>query len=191
MLGGCFMVGLGYGAGGAGATLSGCFVPARGAQVPGELVHGRQGHFEGLVGPLGQHHDIGIGEPLFLFQEAQGCLQHVVLGPLPGRGQVEGVPSGTKDPGLGLEHGGLGLLLTETERGEPVSSRNTSTRTGTATAHPITATPQMAQAFISHFSSFLPVASGACTSKLAIPTPLQRRAFELIGVPVPIELKPM
>ena len=34
-------------------------------------------------------------------------------------------------------------------------------------------------------------ASGARTSKLAIPTPLQRRAFELIGVPVPIELKPM
>jgi hypothetical protein len=34
-------------------------------------------------------------------------------------------------------------------------------------------------------------ASGARTSKLAIPTPLQRRAFELIGEPAPIELKPM
>ena len=30
---------------------------------------------------------------------------------------------------------------------------------------------------------------GARTTKLATPTPLQRRAFELIGVPVPIELK--
>jgi hypothetical protein len=33
--------------------------------------------------------------------------------------------------------------------------------------------------------------SGARIEKLAVPTPLQRRAFELIGVPVPIELKPM
>ena len=32
---------------------------------------------------------------------------------------------------------------------------------------------------------------GARTTKLATPTPLQRRAFELIGVPVPIELKAM
>ena len=33
--------------------------------------------------------------------------------------------------------------------------------------------------------------SGARITKLVVPTPLQRRAFELIGVPVPIELKPM
>ncbi len=33
--------------------------------------------------------------------------------------------------------------------------------------------------------------NGARITKLAIPTPLQRRAFELIGVPVPVELKPM
>jgi hypothetical protein len=32
---------------------------------------------------------------------------------------------------------------------------------------------------------------GARTTKLAVPTPLQRRAFDLIGVPVPIELKAM
>jgi hypothetical protein len=34
-------------------------------------------------------------------------------------------------------------------------------------------------------------AGGARITKLAIPTPLQRRAFDLIGVPVPIELKAM
>ncbi|MGC8628449.1 MAG: IS1634 family transposase [Acidimicrobiales bacterium] len=34
-------------------------------------------------------------------------------------------------------------------------------------------------------------ANGARITKLAVPTPLQRRAFELIGVPVPVELKPM
>jgi hypothetical protein len=34
-------------------------------------------------------------------------------------------------------------------------------------------------------------AGGARITKLAQPTPLQRRAFELIGVPVPIELKAM
>jgi hypothetical protein len=34
-------------------------------------------------------------------------------------------------------------------------------------------------------------ANGARITKLAIPTPLQRRAFDLIGVPVPIELKAM
>ena len=33
--------------------------------------------------------------------------------------------------------------------------------------------------------------NGARITKLAIPTPLQRRAFELVGVPVPIELKAM
>jgi hypothetical protein len=32
---------------------------------------------------------------------------------------------------------------------------------------------------------------GARITKLAIPTPLQRRAFELIGTPIPIELNPM
>ncbi|MGH9107037.1 MAG: hypothetical protein ACRDZX_14635 [Acidimicrobiales bacterium] len=32
---------------------------------------------------------------------------------------------------------------------------------------------------------------GARITKLAQPTPLQRRAFELIGVPIPLELKPM
>jgi hypothetical protein len=34
-------------------------------------------------------------------------------------------------------------------------------------------------------------AGGARIAKLAIPTPLQRRAFELIGAPIPIELNPM
>ncbi len=34
-------------------------------------------------------------------------------------------------------------------------------------------------------------AGGARVTKLSAPTPLQRRAFELIGVPVPIELKAM
>ena len=34
-------------------------------------------------------------------------------------------------------------------------------------------------------------AGGARTTQLSAPTPLQRRAFELIGVPVPIELKAM
>jgi hypothetical protein len=34
-------------------------------------------------------------------------------------------------------------------------------------------------------------ASGARIIKIAVPTPLQRRAFDLIGVPVPTELKPM
>ena len=34
-------------------------------------------------------------------------------------------------------------------------------------------------------------AGGARITKLATPIPLQRRAFELIGAPVPIELKPM
>jgi hypothetical protein len=34
-------------------------------------------------------------------------------------------------------------------------------------------------------------AGGARTTKLSAPTSLQRRAFELIGVPVPIDLKPM
>jgi hypothetical protein len=34
-------------------------------------------------------------------------------------------------------------------------------------------------------------AGGARTTKIAIPTPLQRRACELIGVPVPTELKAM
>ena len=34
-------------------------------------------------------------------------------------------------------------------------------------------------------------ANGARITKLAVPTPLQRRAFELVGVPVPLELKPM
>jgi hypothetical protein len=34
-------------------------------------------------------------------------------------------------------------------------------------------------------------AGGARITKLATPTPLQRRAFELIGVPIPIELHPM
>ena len=34
-------------------------------------------------------------------------------------------------------------------------------------------------------------ANGARITKLAVPTPLQHRAFELIGVPVPIELKPL
>lgn len=33
-------------------------------------------------------------------------------------------------------------------------------------------------------------AGGARITKLAVPTPLQRRAFELIGVPIPIELSP-
>ena len=33
-------------------------------------------------------------------------------------------------------------------------------------------------------------AGGARITKLAVPTPLQRRAFELIGAPIPIELKP-
>jgi hypothetical protein len=34
-------------------------------------------------------------------------------------------------------------------------------------------------------------ADGVRVTKLAAPTPLQRRAFELIGVPVPFELKAM
>jgi hypothetical protein len=34
-------------------------------------------------------------------------------------------------------------------------------------------------------------AGGARITQLAIPAPLQRRAFELIGVPVPIGLKAM
>jgi hypothetical protein len=34
-------------------------------------------------------------------------------------------------------------------------------------------------------------AGGARITKLATPTPLQRRAFDLIGVPVPTELKAM
>ena len=34
-------------------------------------------------------------------------------------------------------------------------------------------------------------AGGARITKLALPTPLQRRAFDLIGVPIPRELKPM
>jgi len=34
-------------------------------------------------------------------------------------------------------------------------------------------------------------ANGARITKLAVPTPLQRRAFELTGVPVPTELKPI
>ncbi|HWE65671.1 MAG TPA: IS1634 family transposase [Acidimicrobiales bacterium] len=34
-------------------------------------------------------------------------------------------------------------------------------------------------------------AGGARITKLALPTPLQRQAFDLIGVPIPIELNPM
>ena len=34
-------------------------------------------------------------------------------------------------------------------------------------------------------------ASGARITKIAVSTPLQRRAFDLIGVPVPTELKAM
>ena len=34
-------------------------------------------------------------------------------------------------------------------------------------------------------------AGGARITKLSTPTPLQRRAFELLGTPVPTELKPM
>jgi hypothetical protein len=34
-------------------------------------------------------------------------------------------------------------------------------------------------------------AGGARITKLALPTPTQRRAFELIGAPIPIQLKPM
>ncbi len=35
------------------------------------------------------------------------------------------------------------------------------------------------------------LAGGARTTKLSVPTPLQRRAFDLIGVPVPLELRPV
>jgi len=34
-------------------------------------------------------------------------------------------------------------------------------------------------------------AGGERTEKLSLPTPLQRRAFDLIGVPVPLKLRPV
>jgi hypothetical protein len=57
--------------------------------------------------------------------------------------------------------------------------------------HPLHSFATLLDELASLTRNTLVFAGGARTTQLAALSPLQRRAFELIGVPVPIELKAM